>query len=101
MELFSPVGTNTTAVSCSTSSANGALNLPSATYGGASVRLYNSGSVTVFVQFGNSSVAATTSHMPIPAGAAESFQIGPGVTHVAGITASSTATLYATPGCGA
>src|SRR5262249_25769950 len=116
LDLFSPFGTDTTAVSVSGSNASGALNLPGATtdlsgassgttrsarIGGVSVRVYNATATTVFIQFGNSTVAATTSNMPIPAGAIETFQIGPGVTHIAGITSTGTGTLYATPGMGA
>lgn len=69
--------------------------------GGMAVRLHNAGSVAVFVAFGNSAITtAATTGMPIPAGGVEVFEIGPAVTHVAAITASSTATLYATSGRG-
>ena len=112
LDLFSPFGVDTTAVSVSSVTANGALNLPGTTsdlsgssrtanIGSVSVRVYNSTAVTVFVQFGDSTVAATTAKMPVPAGAIETFQIGRATTHVAGITASGTGTLYVTPGMGA
>jgi hypothetical protein len=69
--------------------------------GGMEVRLYNAGTATVFVNFGISTVAATAAAgFPLPAGAIEIFSVGPGVTHVAAITAASTATLYATSGRG-
>ncbi len=98
MELFTPYGTDTTAVSVSGTTASGALNLPSSVP--SSVRVYNSTAVTVFIQFGISTVTATTAKMPIPAGAVEVFEIGTGVTHIAGITAGTTGTLYATTGRG-
>ncbi len=112
LELFTPFGVDTTAVSVSASTASGALNLPSAStdlsssstkkgnMGGVSVRVYNSTTAIVFIQFGDSTVTATTAKMPIPSGNTETFQIGPSVTHVAGITASVTGTLYCTTGVG-
>jgi ABC-type uncharacterized transport system permease subunit len=69
--------------------------------GGMEVRLYNAGSATVFVNFGISTVAATTAAgFPLPSGAIEIFTVGPVVTHVAALTAAGTATLYATSGRG-
>lgn len=100
MDIFTPYGLDTTAVSVSGTTASGALNLPTAP-SNSSVRVYNGTAVTVFVQFGNSAVAATTAKMPIPAGAVEVFQIGDATTYIAGITASGTGTLYATTGRGA
>ncbi len=70
--------------------------------GSSVVRLYNAGSVVVFVAFGDSTVTATTTaNMPIAPGSVEAFRVNPAQTHVAGITAAGTATLYATPGAGA
>ena len=100
MDIFSPYGTDTTAVSVSGTTAAGALNLPTAPMP-SSVRVFNATSVTVFIQFGISTVTATTANMPIPAGGVEIFEIGPAVTYIAGITASGTGTLYATTGRGA
>ena len=97
---FTPYGSNTTAVSVSGTTASGALNLPSATMG-STVRVYNGTSVVVFIQFGDSTVTATTANMPIPAGGVEVFAIGSAITYIAGITASGTGTLYATTGRGA
>jgi hypothetical protein len=69
--------------------------------GGMEVRLYNAGTETVFVNFGISTVEATTAAgMPVPSGAIEVHTVGPAVTHVAALTASGTATLYATSGRG-
>ena len=114
-DLFCPFGSATTAVSVSGSTATGALNLPTATtdssatlgatrtsnIGGVTVRVYNSTSVIVFVKFGTSSVTAATTDMPIPPGGVETFQIGPAVTSIAGITSGTSGTLYATTGMGA
>ena len=100
LDLFTPYGSDTTAVSVSTTTASGALNLPTQPMT-SSVRVYNGTGVTVFVQFGISTVTATTSHMPVPAGGVEIFELSPNVTHIAGITAGGTGTLYATTGRGA
>ena len=98
MEAFSPVGVT---VSLAVTSATGrvALTAPAGS-GGFDVRLYNAGSSTVFVRFGGSTVDSTTAYLPLPAGQTEVVSAGPGVTHVAAITASGTATLYATTGRG-
>lgn len=114
LELFCPYGSNTNAISVSGTHAEGTLNLPTATtdsssssgtrtfnIAGTSVRVYNSAAVIVFIQFGGSTVAATTSHMPIAPGATEMFQIGPSVTTISAITNGGTGTLYTTTGMGA
>lgn len=94
---FSPMG-STVNLAATTTTGNVALSGFGA--GGGNVRLYNSGTVTVFVAFGGSAVAATTTaSMPLPAGAVEVFAVGE-VLYLAGITASGTATVYATIGQG-
>ena len=102
LELFTPYGSNTTAISASNTTASGALNLPSATMT-SSVRVYNACSVAAFVMFAASSATATatTSHMPIPAGGVETFELSPNTTHAAVILASGTGTVYFTTGRGA
>src|SRR5262252_9750697 len=99
IDNFCPFGSDSTAVSVSSVTANGALNLPSSStdlsnpvggtrssnMGGISVRVYNSTSVVVFIQFGGSGTTSTTSKTPIPPGGVEIFQIGPSVTTIAGI----------------
>ena len=70
---------------------------------GGTVRIYNAGPNTAFIEFGGTSAieAATATSMPIPSGAIETFSRGPSVTHMAAICAASqTATVYATPGNG-
>ncbi len=62
-------------------------------------RVYNAGTVVVFVQEGDSAVTTTTTTgVPLAPGAIEILTFGG--THVAGITASGTATVYFTPGDG-
>jgi hypothetical protein len=64
------------------------------------VRLSNAGPADIFFEFGNSVVAAAVaSGVRLPAGQTESFTCH-AATHIAAITASGTATLYATPGEG-
>lgn len=66
-----------------------------------SVRLWNSGAVTIFVKFGTATATAATTDTPIPPGASpEIFEINQSDTHIATITASSTGTLYGTLGTG-
>lgn len=98
MDLFTPSLSNTAALSATTSSARVALASAGAT-SNKSVRVYNAASVTVFIQFGDATVTATTSHMPIPAGGVECFEVG-SATYVAGITGSSSGTVYFTSGNG-
>ncbi len=91
-----PAGTVSLAVTATTGSV--------AMTGNASVyRLYNAGTALIFVEFGISSVTATTSTgMPIAAGATEWLRAPNAATapYVAAITSSGTATLYATAGEG-
>ena len=102
---FEPLLSNTAALSVSSVTASAAITLPSeggvaATPGARTCRVFNATAVTVFIQFGDSTVVATTAKMPVPTGAVEVFSIG-GATYIAGITASGTGTVYATPGYGA
>ena len=99
--VFQPGLADTVAVSASGTTSNGALNKPTAPAGALTVRIHNGGSVTAFIQFGNSAaVEATTSHMPIPPNGVEVFSVGD-ATHVAAVTASGTTTVYLTTGYGA
>ncbi len=101
--VYRPDPAATVNLSATTSSSR--VQVLTASYGSSSepvVRLYNAGSVVVFVAFGDSTVtASTTANMPIAPGSVEAFTVSPTQTHVAGITASGSATLYATPGAGA
>jgi len=61
-------------------------------------RIYNSGTVAAFVACGDVTVVATTAAgMPIAPGTVEVIGC---TSHIAGITATGTATLYLTPGSG-
>jgi hypothetical protein len=83
----------TTTISVTTSSGTGTL-----TGDGLMVEIQNAGSVTVFVAF--AATAAVATGYPILAGQSKVVSRGPGQTTLAAITASSTATLYATVGDG-
>jgi hypothetical protein len=91
--LFSPILTASLAVTTSTGRV--ALAADAST-----VRLYNAGTATAFVKFGDVTVTAATTNMPIPAGAIEAFRPPGASTHIAAITSSGTATLYVTSGEG-
>lgn len=100
------VNTNTVALACSTTSAGAALPATTLTpwY---SVILYNSGTVPVFVVAGTGSaptaVFPTTTPLAgkvIPPGAVVTYSLNKEFTHLAGITASGTATIYITTGVG-
>ena len=97
---FSPSGT----VSLSVTNATDLVRLKSPNP--VSVRLYNAGSATVFFKAGPAGVTAATTDTPLPSGAIEVFNLTPtvdtagGCSHIAAITASSTATLYITVGQG-
>jgi hypothetical protein len=98
-KAFAPAG-NTVSLAVTTATARVALTAP-ATAGAYQVRLYNAGTATAFVTFGTvtaNGVVATS--MPIPSGGIEVFSVASTVTHVAAITSSGTATLYATTGYG-
>ena len=91
--VFVPNKANTSSISASTTSGRVALQGT-----GKAVRIYNAGLVPVFIQMGNSSVAATTSNVPIAAGAVEVFGLNNNITHIAAIVASSTSAVYLTRG---
>lgn len=63
------------------------------------MRVYNSGSVAVFLVCGNASTVATAAAgLPVAPGTVE--VIGCPQTHIAGITAGTAVTVYLTPGNG-
>lgn len=78
---------------------SGRVQIRAAATGTQNVRVYNAGTVAVFVECGTVTVVATVAaSLPIAPGTVEI--IGCNQTYVAGITASGTATLYVTPGTG-
>lgn len=64
------------------------------------IRVYNAGTATVFVRWGTGAQTATTADMPVVPGVVELFSKAPADDTFAGITASSTATVYITCGEG-
>lgn len=70
---------------------------------GNSFVISNTGSVWAHVAFGDSAIVATTAYMAIPPGTSVTISLiarGTEWTHVAGITASGTATIQITRGFG-
>lgn len=72
---------------------------PLASGTGACQRLYNAVTTTAFLRFGTGPLVATTADMPLPPGAVEIQTVPPGSV-MAAITATGTATVYATAGEG-
>lgn len=99
MRPFDPFPTSTVSISASGASQRVAFDSRGTR---TQVRVYNAGSATVFIEFGDSTVtAATTSGMPIPAGAVEVLSIsGDAAPYVAVISTGVTGTIYFTPGDG-
>jgi hypothetical protein len=64
------------------------------------VRLYNKGPNTAFIKFGIGATTATTSDMPLPSGAIETFSKDRADTIAAICAATETATIYITVGEG-
>lgn len=94
---FSPAGTVN--VSATTTTANVALPLVARDQ----VMVTNApGGSTAFIAFGDSTVTASAAtSTPVLPGAAYTFTINPQQTHMAAITGTGTATVYATVGQGA
>ena len=95
---FSSVG-NTVNISATVASANVAL---AAAGGTRNVRVYNDGSVAVFINFGtsNSVTASASTSIPVAPGSTQIFSVPGEQTHVAAVTGSSTGTIYFTSGYG-
>lgn len=100
---FAPVFGQTVSISATTTSANVALatGLPQGEF---QMRVYNAGTDTVYVNFGDSTAAAATTDHIVPSGAVEVITINnpakSPITYAAAKAASSTATVYFTPGHG-
>jgi len=86
-------------VTLAATAASGRVQIRSAAGGTQHVRIYNAGSVAVFIECGTVAVVATVAaSLPVAPGSVEI--LGCGATHIAGITGTGTATLYVTPGTG-
>lgn len=95
MNPFTPGASSTRAVT--TSSANVALTRN----GSEQVLIFApAANAVAFIKFGDSNVTAAVTDIAIAPGFNRIFTIPPGATHVAAITAASTATLYFTCGDG-
>ncbi len=92
---FRQFGANTT-ISASTSSAGGAL----ARAADQTAVVTNVGSVTIFVKFGAGAQTATSADQAVAPNTSRVFGLLASDTHVAAITASSTATVYVGVGDG-
>lgn len=84
-------------IAATTTSASVALGV-----GCGSVRVYNNGTVLMWVEFGSSSgvTAVQGTSIPIPAGAVETLEVPSGTTHAGARTDSGTGTVHFTPGEG-
>lgn len=97
-EAQSPFIASGNTVSLAVTGTTGRVAVPSDTYNTA-IRLYNAGTVAVFVNCGDVTVVATAAAgMPIAPGSVEVLGCGKG--YIAGISAGTAATLYLTPGAG-
>lgn len=96
--LFTPKAAGTVNIAATTSSARVALGMNAGNF---QVRVKNLDTTNaVFINFGDSTVvAAATTGVPVGPGETCGFSVS-GSTHVAAITAASTATVYFTPGNG-
>lgn len=98
VDIFTPGPAATKTLSANTTSSRVALH---GVGNGATVRVTNNGGDVAFIEFGDSTVAATVAaSMPILPGSAEMFSVPGAFTHVAAITAAGTAPLYFTTGQG-
>lgn len=72
------------------------------TNGSRAIRMMNSGTQTVFIEFSKSAspTATTASSLPLPAGQTEVFSIGPGIITYAVIAGDVGSTIYSTVGEG-
>lgn len=95
VQPFSPGSTSTLAVTTVT----GRVAL---TGGGSVVEIQNTGTAVMFVKIGSSTVVAAVTDYPVQPGHSKMVSRGPSSldTHIAAITGTGTATLYATVGDG-
>lgn len=101
MKPFTPRSAGTKSITVTASSQRVAL---TEAQGTVDVRVYNGDTQTVFIEFGGSGVAATTTAgVPIPSGAIEVFQarVSSGTLYAAAIgTAANSRSIHFTPGQG-
>lgn len=101
---FLPNGSNTVTISATSASSSTAITAPGSPLNPeqpGTVRVYNKGTDLVFINFSKGAgSAAVASDMPVPSGNTEIFWVPNGADHINVICASTTATVYATPGWG-
>lgn len=100
-EPIQPLPQGTVTISCTGSSAATALARPDQ-YNRRQVEISNGGTVTIFVEFGNSNAATAVlaSGYPVLAGQTKVVSVPNTTTHIACIATSGTQTVYATAGIG-
>lgn len=97
---FSPNSAATATVACTTTSGSTRVALVGSSKQ-VIVQSLSTSAAPAFIEFGSSTVsAATATGFPIQPGAILCLTVPQGATHVAGITATSTATVYVTTGEG-
>ena len=100
LDAFAPNSAATVVVACTTTSGSTRVALVGNAKNCIIQSAFDSPSMA-FVEFGSSTVtAATTTGFPMQPGAILDLQVPRGATHIAGITAASTATVYVTTGDG-
>lgn len=109
MSAFQPIASSAVTVSASTSSSRTALStnkafahIPGQDVRWQQVRVRNKGLVDVHIEFGDSSItASTTTSLSVGPGGVEIFTVDKNtVTHIAAITVSGSATVEASVGYG-
>jgi hypothetical protein len=98
-EPLSPVYQGSKTITCGIASA--ATAFPTAISGQTNVEIQNAGSVAVFVEVGDSTIAsAVATGYPVLAGQSKVITVGPSVTHVACISGTASQTVYVSIGRG-
>jgi hypothetical protein len=102
MDPFHPVDDATTTIAASTASVRGAIKKrPTGEF---QIRIHNAAAALAFYRIGDSTVVATNTDIPLPAGALEVVTVmdsdATPETHVAAILASGTGSIYITSGAG-
>lgn len=95
LKTFAPSGLLSASLTAGPTSANVALDVNSSV-----VRVYNAGPDIAYIRFGSATDAATTSHIPLPAGAPELFTKGTAAYMAAITDAAKSATIIVTNGEG-
>lgn len=102
MKPFTPTDDATASIAVTTASASAAIKRQPT--GAHQIRLYNAGAATLFWAFGDAAVTASLTDVPLPPGAIEVITLANAanapISHIAAITPSGSATLYATTGQG-